>query len=374
MTHPSHRTILAGDALQRAIRLAVLVALLAAGFAAVSGLAARCGQEDGPAPAPGSGSESATFGRRGPATDADGYARWSIPGADALLMIPAVDTNGQVWIGEMGSNTLEWFQPAYGRAHPFPFPVDPPAQTMGVVVDGASIAWLAQDGRHAIGRFDLERREYTEYPTPTAQSSPFGIALAPDGRVWFTEIAAHQIGVLDPANGGITEYPIPGDHTHPYWLAVAPDGRVWFTVITAAVVGVLDPASGAVRLLPVPGLDESDGTTGLTIAPDGAEWFGSREGSLGRIAPDGVTVSVQKTPAESVYGVAATEDGVIWAASPREQVYGYRPETGAFCTVQTGPGAWWVTAAADGGLWVSEGVRGANMLGRISAERAAACG
>jgi virginiamycin B lyase len=44
-----------------------------------------------------------------------------------------------------------------------------------------------------------------EYPIPTANSSPNGIAAGPDGALWFTENA--KIGRITTA-GAITEYPI----------------------------------------------------------------------------------------------------------------------------------------------------------------------
>src|SRR5262249_218501 len=38
----------------------------------------------------------------------------------------------------------------------------------------------------------------TEYPTPTPNSFPAGIAAGPDGNLWFTEYGANQIGVISP--------------------------------------------------------------------------------------------------------------------------------------------------------------------------------
>ncbi len=49
----------------------------------------------------------------------------------------------------------------------------------------------------------------TEYPIPTAASSPFQITAGPDGALWFTEgNSVGKIGRITTA-GVITEYPIP---------------------------------------------------------------------------------------------------------------------------------------------------------------------
>lgn len=47
-----------------------------------------------------------------------------------------------------------------------------------------------------------------EYPIPTANSSPQGIAAGPDGNLWFTESNANKIGRIT-TDGIFTEYPIP---------------------------------------------------------------------------------------------------------------------------------------------------------------------
>src|SRR6266481_3664009 len=47
----------------------------------------------------------------------------------------------------------------------------------------------------------------TEFPIPTAHSSPTEITAGPNGNLWFTE-SIGKIGRITPS-GTITEYPIP---------------------------------------------------------------------------------------------------------------------------------------------------------------------
>ena len=68
----------------------------------------------------------------------------------------------------------------------------------------------------------------TEYPLPTADSGPVGIAAGPDGNMWFTEAFGRRIGRITPA-GAITEYPLPTVDSYPGGIAAGPDGNMWFT-------------------------------------------------------------------------------------------------------------------------------------------------
>jgi virginiamycin B lyase len=300
------------------------------------------------------------------------YQHWAVPGDRRLLMIPAVGRDGRVWTGDMESETLTLHAASGVRPIALPLPAETGAHTSGVAVDNFNTIWLAQDGTHAIARYDPETRRYTAYPTPTRNSSPFGIAADASGRVWFIEVAARRIGVFDPNIETFAEYPLPDGAGNPYWLAVAPDGLVWFTTLTAPLVGVLDPQSGVIRMIPIPALSGHDGTTGIDLAADGAVWFGTREGMLGRIDPTSLSVATYRTPGERVYGVAADRNGRVWAASTRNAVFAFDPAAAQFCSVQTGDGAWWLTDAPDGSIWVSESIRGASGLGWISPDRAAA--
>src|SRR5271166_4086944 len=55
----------------------------------------------------------------------------------------------------------------------------------------------------------------TEFPVPTADSSPGSITTAPDGNLWFTESGVDKIGVINPTTHVITEFPIPTPNSDP---------------------------------------------------------------------------------------------------------------------------------------------------------------
>src|SRR5438874_817065 len=83
----------------------------------------------------------------------------------------------------------------------------------------------------------------TEFPIPTANSSPGGITAGPDGNLWFTECVSSssgctksQIGRITPT-GTITEIPLPTDNSGPNEVVTGPDGNLWFTEGGANKIG-----------------------------------------------------------------------------------------------------------------------------------------
>ena len=83
----------------------------------------------------------------------------------------------------------------------------------------------------------------TEFPIPTANSFPYGIAAGPDGNLWFTEISglANKIGRITTA-GVVTEFPIPTAGSNPQGIAAGPDGNLWFTESSANQIGRITTA------------------------------------------------------------------------------------------------------------------------------------
>jgi virginiamycin B lyase len=303
------------------------------------------------------------------------YATWIAPGQDGVLTVPAVAADGTAWAGDLERNTLLRVHAETGTVTSVTLPVADPARSISLAAESPIRVWFTQEGRHALALFDLERRTYQEYPTPTPNSSPFGLARDGDGRLWFTELTGQRIGRFDPATETFTEYELPGEDARPYLLAIAADGRVWFTLVSHPAVGVLDPMTGQVTLLPVPGLIEGDGTTGIAVAGDGRVWFGTLRGTLGSVDPATQVVSVRATPAATVYGVAVAPSGLVWFATLGQAIYAFDPRQQAFCSVQTGADARWLAAGEDGSVWVTQGEGSTNALGRLRPERAArACG
>src|SRR5204863_249228 len=113
----------------------------------------------------------------------------------------------------------------------------------------------------------------TDYPVPSGGSST-DITTGPDGNVWFTEIAGNKIGKITPA-GVITEFPIPTAASTPVGIASGPDGNLWFTEELANKIGRITTA-GVVTEYSIP---TSDGyPVGIASGPDGNLWFAEFHG------------------------------------------------------------------------------------------------
>lgn len=82
-------------------------------------------------------------------------------------------------------------------------------------------------------------------PSVDRQSSglpmPYGIDVAPDGRVWFTRLYANDIGYVDPQSGEVTtvELGVNG----PRRLRVDADNNVWVVAFQDGLLVKYDPAS-----------------------------------------------------------------------------------------------------------------------------------
>jgi streptogramin lyase len=90
----------------------------------------------------------------------------------------------------------------------------------------------------------------TEFPIPTANSTPFSITAGPDGNIWFTETGGNKIGRISLA-GTITEFSAPGA---PGGITAGPDGALWFTEIATGLGAVgLDFQVGGIAADPPTG-------------------------------------------------------------------------------------------------------------------------
>ncbi len=108
--------------------------------------------------------------------------------------------------------------------------------------------------------------KFSEFPIPTAGSSPQGIALGSDGAMWFAENAAGApgIGRID-IHGKVTEYALPAN-SQAQEIVSGPDGNLYFTVANGNFIGQLTPAGGVTEFaIPISGASP----TGITVGPMG---------------------------------------------------------------------------------------------------------
>lgn len=160
----------------------------------------------------------------------------------------------------------------------------------------------------------------TNYPIPTMNSNPFGIAEGRNGVLWFTENSANQIGKINTV-GTITEYPIPLPGSEPVGIALGPDGNMWFTESSSEAnsIGSISP-TGDIREYPIPTAHSSP--DGITPGPQHSMWFTESTGNkVGKITMSGaITEYPLRSPKSSPEGIVAGRRHVWFAESGANKI------------------------------------------------------
>lgn len=290
---------------------------------------------------------------------------YQFPQSGADLMLPAVDRQGNLWVGEMGTNRLARFDPHTGVVTSWQ-PPNGKNGLMATTVDTQGNIWFVEQAANYIGRFDPVRQTFQLFPLGTVQGRPLGPqALQFDARgwLWFTAPIGGSIGRLDPATGSIQTWlvppPQPGVRSSPFSLTILPNEQIWFGDITGGAVGHFDPATGQMTLSH---LADAQATI-FSMAHDsqGRIWFTEiTPGKLGMI--DSATGVIHELPVQTaggqtsaLYGLAMTSNGAVWCVSNGSNaLVRYTPDTAtstSFRFATPSASLYGLTLAPTGTLW-----------------------
>lgn len=196
----------------------------------------------------------------------------------------------------------------------------------------------------------------TLFPTPTADSHPFGITAGPDGNVWFTEknLVAKPIGRIAP-DGTITEFATSAGSA-PEAITTGPDGNLWYS--DGNNVGRMTPA-GVATVFNGFGII---GGRGIAAGPDGNLWVVDGQGDqLVAIRPNGTKADAVAFPTTGANAQQITRgpDGNMWfTTSNTDKVgrlnMGVTPHTITEFPIAPGSGARGIAAGPDGKIWFAE--------------------
>ena len=84
----------------------------------------------------------------------------------------------------------------------------------------------------------------------TGMPMPYGIDVAPDGKVWFARLHADSIGVIDPADDSVKVIDTP--FQAPRRMRVDAVGDLWITAFPEAKIVRYSPADGSFKDYPMP--------------------------------------------------------------------------------------------------------------------------
>ncbi len=307
----------------------------------------------------------------------DTFTEYAMPHPQSDLMSPALDAQGDIWVGEMGGNRIGRLNPTGNTITEW---APPHGQNgiMGIVTDRQNNVWFAEEAANYIGHFDPEACQFTTYPLPQRNgraAAPVGVALAMDGTVWFTQFGNSEIGSLHPQTGAITTYPLPiSDKNNPplpYGITIDRQGVVWFTELSGAAIGKLDPATGKISTILLSNTSAQPNT--IITAPDGKLWFTEMNtGVLGMIDPVTGALSEHLAPAAygnvaQLYDVTASASGVLWlASSGANALLRYDPTADAWSKVdlpEPDSAPYGLALGRDGAIWFTEAAPNANRIG-----------
>jgi streptogramin lyase len=235
------------------------------------------------------------------------------------------------------------------------------------VVPAALVVALALSG----STFAAPVGQISEFPTPTANSSPEGIVAGPDGNLWFAELGANRIGEVDPTTGVIAEFPVPTAGGGPLGVAVGPDGNIWFTEFFAGKVGEINPVTHAISDFAIP--TASSGPIAIVEGANGNMWFTEGNGNkVAEINPvsDAITEFPVPTPASGPFGIAAGPDGDIWfTEKTASKIAVVSLATNAISEIATPtassmPNA--IAAGPSGSVWFTESAAAVSKIGLVN--------
>jgi streptogramin lyase len=176
--------------------------------------------------------------------------------------------------------------------------------SVGITTGSDGNIWFTDQTDHAVWRFDLSRRRFTEFRTPTPNSFPGDITTGSDGNMWFTEQAVDKFARVTP-NGLITEF---SGVTAPGSIAAGPDGNLWVTSAFTSEIARVNPTTLAITTFPTP-------STPTIIRPGNGNYLLFTEFSANKIASitiDGVVTESQEFPGSAPVGITAGVGSRVW--------------------------------------------------------------
>lgn len=202
--------------------------------------------------------------------------------------------------------------------------------TLRIAQDG--MVWYTDAGMNSVFSLNPENYEITRYnlkdpedfvrSTPESDSFaqgesggivPYGIDIAPDGKVWYSKLNGQRIGVIDPKTGDIKEWKPPVNG--PRRLQVAPNGVVWIPGFASGNFCSFNPETEEWKVFDLPG-DGNEVPYALSIHPTtGDVWItGTGSDSMYRFNPETEELTNYAMPTNVTYTreIEFDSDGNIW--------------------------------------------------------------
>jgi len=168
----------------------------------------------------------------------------SVPSLNARPTGILVLQRGTPLFAEPGAGKIGFIMPDTFEVHEFTLPPGTRSRRIAIARDENTLYFTDYTGGN-LGKLDISIGALIMFPTPGgADSSPYGLTIAPDGTVWYCEtgIQPKNIVRFNPGTSTFSRAPIPFAAGAVHSLASAPDGRVYFASSDVDKVGAVEVA------------------------------------------------------------------------------------------------------------------------------------
>ena len=276
------------------------------------------------------------------------------------------DASGNVWVAETGCDPNPICTPTPGAIAQFSQQnfsliqnyVEPGnfSNPLFLALDANGNVWFTEPNSNAIGELipNNGNPSWQQWTVPTANAAPYDLAFDWSGNLWFTEFTASQIGEFNPRTQQFTETPTPSSNSNPYGI-IGPDpttGSLWFAENNSAVsrIGRFTPplngqslTSGNILEYPTPGRINSTPHLVTFDSAGNIWWTEGFDGDIGRLiisqSSNGTSNGMSEfavPPAcqncgMHISGIGADSTGTIWFDdSLNSRIGSYVPRTNTF--------------------------------------------
>ncbi len=231
---------------------------------------------------------------------------WMVPTLGQRSRDPIEAPDGAIWWTGMWASLVGRLDPLTGDVREYPLP--PRARPHSIVPDDNGFIWYLGNGNGTVGRLNPLNGDIEEYETGLAD--PHTGVFHPNGAFYFTAQRAGAVARLDPASGHITHRET---LARPYGIKVAPNGRIYIAFNGDNAIGEMDPETLEITYFTIP--HEESRIRRLDVASDGSIWYvNSARGRLGHLDPTTGVVREWDSPSgpkSHPYAIAVIDD-VVW--------------------------------------------------------------
>jgi virginiamycin B lyase len=192
---------------------------------------------------------SGKLGRLDPTTGR--IEEYQLPAAARDPHTPLI-RKGFVWFTAQQSNVYGRFDPRTREAKVWTVPTHR-ALPYGMVNAPDGSIWIALFGTNKLGRIDAGSGELQEIALPQSGARPRRLVVDEAGVIWYSDFARGYLGSYNPRSGAFKEWSSPGGASSaPYGMAIAPDGRIFYDEAGTGTVVAFDPKTAKTETVKIP--------------------------------------------------------------------------------------------------------------------------